>query len=735
MKKLLILLAFVTAWSTVAAQTGKYPLQVGDDDRISLTGWSPRGDLLVTSAAGEQNLRLWDVKTGKVLWKKGTGFIYERAGDFRLETAAWSADQKYILTGADEGKIQLWEAATGRLVWNVRAHAEAPTMLAVSPNGRVFASLSETRDLNTELKIWNLADGRLLADLSADSQGVAAVAFIDDARFATGDAWGRVTVRSVDGFKELATAVNPPCGRPDRRRTSIVYSADFHYYYAFCGNGYELFDVRAKSVVRRFPEDRFVNDASFSADGKKLLLGGNTLKSWIVDLATGRIRILPLMGGELNPDGTLVADADLIDDGVQIYDTATGAQKYWLVGHPGVVKALAFSRDGGRFAAGGGDRLVRVWETATKRLGLTLEGHTDDVEAVEFSADGRRLTSKSAKETIVWNADTGAMIGKTRVENRFSEDARSLSPDGKYKLVKPYEKPFRLVDAKTDATIREFVYIDQLDNFAFTPDARYFLVKPWWQGWQLWSVEKGGPLREFDVGYSYDNVVAFHPDGRTFITGGGGQNILMFDLETGALLWSIFPIDRDYFEQQRRSEALRVELIERKKQYAARADADNRERVKSVTAAFSHYGDAESFWNRKLAESGATDKSKLKLPKDKAKFAWFTLANASDLPVSIDTNGMILNSKCKGLCDGADIDARYVMEFPDQTVRVNGIDVFAKTLLPPRTTVYFSVALEHLNSAEAIYLGFTFQKENPDDKDSRDYGTEQKLYLNKSDLP
>ena len=55
--------------------------------------------------------------------------------------------------------------------------------------------------------------------------------------------------------------------------------------------------------------------------------------------------------------------------------------------------------------------------------------------------------------------------------------------------------------------------------------------------------------------------------------------------------------------------------------------------------------------------------------------------------------------------------------------------MFSKTILPPKTTVYFSISLEHFAASKAIYLGFTFQKDNPDDERSNDYGSEQKLYI------
>ena len=262
-----------------------------------------------------------------------------------------------------------------------------------------------------------------------------------------------------------------------------------------------------------------------------------------------------------------------------------------------------------------------------------------------------------------------------------------------------------------------------------------FLSAAYFQPLQLWDIESGRKLRDFDIGYSHSNIVAFSPDGKSFITGGWNQNILMYELETGRLLWSLFPIDQLDMQAHRGHEAQRIKYLQDKADYEKRADADNQERSKKIIAKFSHYGDAESFWDQKIAESGVPNKSKLKLSKEKALVAWFALSNEADLPVSIDTNSMIFDPKCKGMCNGAEISSRYVMELKSGETRVNGFDMYSKTFLPPKTTVYFSVALENFAASKAVYLGFTFQKDNPDDEHSDAYGTEQKLYLRESDLP
>lgn len=710
------------------------PLQIGDKD--SGASWSPRNDLILTSTGQDNALRLWDVSTGKVIWKNDVGFLQDKTEGYVIEMDAWSNDQKLILTGTSNGKIQLWEIATGKLLWNIQAHKYTVTAIAINPNDNIFVSTSDAGDLKSELKVWNLADGKLLKDLSANQKAISTIRFIDDEKFQTANSLAQINTWSLKEFRQISTKQLAPCGFVDKKYNQFVYSPNLKFLAAQCQKQIVIFNTNTQKVFRRIPKEEHYKNINFSRDEKFLFLP-DTTDSHLFDIYANKIKEFDdFDDGVLNNDGSLIAASSYNTNGTQIFNTKTGKRQIWLVGHPGIIKSLVFASDGNRFASGSNDRIVRVWDTNTKQILLALAGHTDDVESVEFSSNGKTLTSKSEKETIIWNAETGAKINEMKAENRFSNDRnKSLSPSSELALIKEYDKPFRLIDAKTEVAIKEFVNIDQLDNLIFTPDENYFLAKPWWSGWQLWSVASGKPIREFDIGYSYYNRIAFHADGKTFITGGEGQNILMFNLETGEMLWSLFPIDHEEFEQKKAWEARRIDSIKRKEEYAIKADIDNRERAKKITAKFSHYGDAESFWDQKIVESGTPNKSKLKLPKEKASVAWFALRNDADLPVLIDTNGGIYNPRCKGLCNGAEISSRYVIEFKNGVVNVNGIDFYSKTILPPKTTVYFSVALEHFAESNAIYLGFAFQKDNPNDEDSKDYGTEQKLYIRENVLP
>ena len=117
-KAVLAILSFFVVSSSCLAQTEKYPFQTGDGDLISGLSWSPRNDLILTTSGDENGLRLWDVATGRVLWKSDLGFLQDDLELYSIRHSHWTNDQRLIVTGTDNGKLQLWDAVSGRLIWN-----------------------------------------------------------------------------------------------------------------------------------------------------------------------------------------------------------------------------------------------------------------------------------------------------------------------------------------------------------------------------------------------------------------------------------------------------------------------------------------------------------------------------------------------------------------------------------------------------------------------------------------
>jgi WD40 repeat protein len=120
--------------------------------------FSPDGSQVATG--GDQNdnsLRLWDQRTGRLLWVSATG-----GGVFGI---AFSPDGKLMATGRSDGRLVLWDAATGK---EVRSFVEAGARSgqpAFSPDGRLLLgveSVDKGGQPVTQVELWDVRTGKLL---------------------------------------------------------------------------------------------------------------------------------------------------------------------------------------------------------------------------------------------------------------------------------------------------------------------------------------------------------------------------------------------------------------------------------------------------------------------------------------------------------------------------------------------------------------------------------------------
>ena len=76
--------------------------------------------------------------------------------------------------------------------------------------------------------------------------------------------------------------------------------------------------------------------------------------------------------------------------------------------HDGVVRAVAWSPDGGHLASAGDDAAIRIWDASNAVEVAPLLGHQGAVGALSWSADGERLASAGFDGTVrVWVPRTG----------------------------------------------------------------------------------------------------------------------------------------------------------------------------------------------------------------------------------------------------------------------------------------------------------------------------------------
>jgi small GTP-binding protein len=250
-----------------------------------------------------------------------------------IRDITWSPDGKILASGAKDETIRLWDVANGRLLRTLEGHSGEVNSVSWSPDGKILASGAKDKTI----RLWDVANGRLL--------------------------------RTLEGHRGE------------------------------------------------------VNSVSWSPDGKILASGAKdkTIRLW--DVANGRLlRTLEGHRGEVHsvlwsPDGKILASgAD--DEAIRLWDVANGRLLRTLEGHRGEVYSVSWSPDGKILASASSDFTIGLWDADNGKRLKILESHTGQVGAILFSTDGTMLVSSSSEgSTKLWRTDTGESLVTLRMSS------------------------------------------------------------------------------------------------------------------------------------------------------------------------------------------------------------------------------------------------------------------------------------------------------------------------------
>jgi WD40 repeat protein len=170
-----------------------------------------------------------------------------------------------------------------------------------------------------------------------------------------------------------------------------------------------------------------------------------------------------------------------------IWDVATGLDLRLIPNLEAGIRAVVFSPDGQRIAAGVGS-VIQVWDSKTGANLLTFEKvHKNEVNDLAYSPDGRSLVSGSEDATLcVWDSATGR-CARSLIAGKLLIEKVSFSPDGLRIASASQDGMFKLWDAVTGQqliTLRGDS--ERVWSVAFSPDGRLIasagesgLIKLW----------------------------------------------------------------------------------------------------------------------------------------------------------------------------------------------------------------------------------------------------------------
>ena len=249
-------------------------------DVVSSVSFSPDGKTIV-SGSDDNTIKLWNVTMDNALrtlsehqfWIPTelitcVGSDYD-CKDPYINSVGFSPDGKMIASGSNNNSIKLWNVADGKLLRTLLGHQDGVNSVSFSPDGKTIASASR----DNSIKLWNVADGKLLRTLLGHQDGVNSVSFSPDGK-TIASAGGDKTIKlwNVADGKELRTF----SGHQDEFH-SVGFSPDGKTIASGSSNKtIKLWNVADGRLLRTFSGHQYydVNSVSFSPDGKTIASAG-----------------------------------------------------------------------------------------------------------------------------------------------------------------------------------------------------------------------------------------------------------------------------------------------------------------------------------------------------------------------------------------------------------------------------------------------------------------------------
>ncbi|MCE9619674.1 MAG: protein kinase [Planctomycetes bacterium] len=425
------------------------------------------------------------------------------------------------------------QAHPERAVFN--GHGDHVRCLAISPDGRTLASASADKSI----RLWDMANGKQLADLEGHASVVNSVAFSPDGRtLASASDDKTVRLWEVAGGKQLVEL-----GEHEIWVNGVAFSPDGRTLASAGNKSIKLWDVAGRKLLAELEGRKSgVECVAFSPDGRTLAAAYYDKSIGLWDIASGKQRFSlaghegPVMCVAFSPDGKMLASASR-DKSIRIWDVAAGKQLAELKGSEGLVNCVAFSPDGKTVASASHDKSIRLWDVGGGKQLAELKGHEDISFWVAFSPDGRSLASAGADKSIrLWDVSGEKQLPELRGHvDRVT--CVAFSPDGRTIASASEDKSIRLWDAASGKQLFELDgHEDRVTWVAFSPDSRTLASAGNDKSIRLWDVSNGKSLALLNGNEDWVDCVAFSPDGRTLASAGSDRTIRLWEVLGGKLI-------------------------------------------------------------------------------------------------------------------------------------------------------------------------------------------------------
>jgi WD40 repeat protein len=401
----------------------------GHTDRVKNIVFSPDGHILFSSGF-DGTARIWDMRIGQLVAVLG-----ERKANGHI--SAISPNGRLLATVANNRRrdIQLIEINSGNIIASLPGHLKSITDLEWSPKGNILASAS--RDLT--VRLWDV-DNRKSIKVLQNSYPLTQLAFSQDGRLLAtsgnpAQIWDLVSMQRIP-LKGSSGLVYRVSFNPVKRIFATTGKAPY-----VC-----LWDADTGEQVAEFEADNGYNiyKSIISPNGQTLAATDKFGTVWLWDIETKQeLAVLEIEAHSpyrgviiaFSPDGQTLAVAE--GNEVWLWDIETAKKIAFYKGHNARVNGIAFNADGSLLATASNDGTVRLWNTQNAHEITVYKVHGQKVKDVIFNPNSHSLITVTFNGTVgVWNCEVCRPPNEliTAIENRV---ARKLTDEERHRLGLP----------------------------------------------------------------------------------------------------------------------------------------------------------------------------------------------------------------------------------------------------------------------------------------------------------
>jgi WD40 repeat protein len=334
-----------------------------------------------------------------------------------VSKAAFSHDQRFILTSSADHTARIWDSNKLTLVVSLKGHAGPVLSAAFSRDGRRVVTSSD----DETARLWNIDESNVPLVVRASDYPIESSAITHDGRALVVGTFDRRLVLyeiAKGGILKKVADLSPGTGAITSvsfgmTSKEVAFASDRGQVMIWRTNTQTTESLAnlppGRSFVSGDSQGRFVVASGVGSEGKH-----NEVRSRRTQ-QSALLRGARLINGiEFSHDGTKIAAAsDAVEQDQRlafVWDANTGA-KLLELRHASHVLSAHFSNDGSRLATSSLDRNAYVWDLTSGKQLQVFRGHTYDVHSARLSRDGLRLLTSSSDRTVrVWDVETAGLI-------------------------------------------------------------------------------------------------------------------------------------------------------------------------------------------------------------------------------------------------------------------------------------------------------------------------------------